>query len=125
MEEAFGQVVRIAGRLDVHSVPDVRAALHAALDAGTGDLLAHLEGAVVADATGLGVLVGAHRRAQRLGRRLVLDDVPLPVLRLLRVTKLHRVLVVAGEEHLPGADRGPGEAQNSLPAPSSMPRKAS
>ncbi|NAZ82535.1 STAS domain-containing protein, partial [Kineococcus sp. R8] len=89
VEELFGQAVRVAGRLDVHTVPDVRAALHAALDAGTGDLVASLADAVVADATGLGVLVGAHRRAQRLGRRLVLEDVPLPVLRLLRVTKLH------------------------------------
>ena len=42
--------------------------------------------------TGLGVLVGAHRRAQRAGRTLVLRDVPDPVGRLLFVTRLDRVL---------------------------------
>jgi len=129
VEEVFGQVVHLSGRLDVHTVPDVRAALHAALDAGSGDLVAHLAGAVVADATGLGVLVGAHRRAQRLGRRLVLDDVPLPVLRLLRATRLHRVLVLAGAgaTALDAAvdDAETEGAQKSLPAPSSMPRRAS
>jgi anti-anti-sigma factor len=124
VEEVFGQVVRLSGSLDVHTVPDVRAALHAALDAGSGDLVAHLAGAVVADATGLGVLLGAHRRAQRLGRRLVLDDVPLSLLRLLRVTRLHRVLVLAGTD-APGADDDRAAAQKSLPAPSSMPRSAS
>jgi anti-anti-sigma factor len=118
-------------------VPDVRAALHAAVDAGTGDLVVHVDDIVVADATGLGVFVGAHRRAQRTGRRLVLRDVPLPALRLLRVTRLHRVLLV--EEHVAteaerkAARRARAEAilrpenpaQNSRDSTSSMPRKAS
>ncbi len=116
VEAVPGQVVHVSGHLDVASVPDVRARLHAALDAGTGDLLAHLDEAVVADATGLGVLVGAHRRAQRVGRRLVLAGVPLTTWRLLRVTKLHRVLVLADDERA---------AQNRRALPSSMPRKAS
>ena len=96
VEEVFGQVVRVCGRLDVHSVPDVRAALHAAVDAGSDELVVHVDDIVVADATGLGVFVGAHRRAQRRGRQLVLRGVPLPAMRLLRVTRLHRVLEVEG-----------------------------
>jgi anti-anti-sigma factor len=44
------------------------------------------------DATGLGVLVGAHRKAGRAGRTLVLRDVPPPVGRLLFLTRLDRVL---------------------------------
>ncbi len=139
-EEVPGQVVHVAGRLDVHTVPDVRAALHAAVDAGSGDLVVHVEDVVVADATGLGVFVGAHRRAQRTGRRLVLRSVPLPALRLLRVTRLHRVLQVEDEEAA-AADRAAARLararavlrpaqnsrvpQNSRASTSSMPRRAS
>lgn len=136
--EVHGQVVHVVGRLDVHSVPDVRSALHAAVDAGRGELVVHVDGIVVADATGLGVFVGAHRRAQRLGRRLVLRSVPLPALRLLRVTRLHRVLQVEDEVVSPqeraAIRRARAEAilrplegagQNSREPTSSMPRKAS
>jgi len=44
------------------------------------------------DAAGLGVLVGAHRRALRAGRTLVLRDVPPPLARVLLITRLDRVL---------------------------------
>jgi anti-sigma B factor antagonist len=87
-----GGLVRIAGRLDVHTVADVRLVLHEAIDTGSGDLLVDLAEAEVGDATGLGVLVGAHHRARRAGRRLVLVHVPPRLDRLLRATRLHRVL---------------------------------
>ena len=137
-EEVPGQVLHLVGRLDVRTVPDVRSALHTAVDAGRGELVVHVGGIVVADATGLGVLVGAHRRAQRSGRRLVLRDVPLPALRLLRVTKLHRVLQVEDEVADPAQRTAlrraraeallrPQEtaAQNSRASTSSMPLRAS
>jgi len=61
---ADGQEVAIVGRLDVHTVADVRLALHEAIDGGAGDLLLHLVDAEVYDATGLGVIVGVHHRAR-------------------------------------------------------------
>ncbi|WP_345711685.1 STAS domain-containing protein [Kineococcus glutinatus] len=124
-EEQPGRLVRLHGRLDVHSVPDVREALHRAVDGGTGDLVAGLGDAHIADATGLGVLVGAHRRAQRQGRRLVLDDVPPPVLRLLRVTRLYRVLPLAPVPAAQAQVLTRELRQNSRALPSSMPRRAS
>lgn len=87
-----GETVRIEGRLDVHTVADVRLLLHEAIDAGRGDLRLDLSLVEVGDATGLGVLVGAHHRARRAGRRLVLVGVPSRLDRLLRATRLHRVL---------------------------------
>lgn len=87
-----GQRLDIAGRLDVSTVADVRAALHEAIDTGHGDLLVGIGGLEVLDVTGLGVLVGAHRRAGRVNRRLVLAEVPPRVERLLAVTRLNRVL---------------------------------
>jgi anti-sigma B factor antagonist len=91
-EIRFGQEVAVCGRLDVHTVDEVRLALHEILDRGAGDLLIHLAEAEIHDATGLGVIVGAHHRARRAGRRLVLADVSPRLDRLLRASRLHRVL---------------------------------
>ena len=89
---APGQVLALSGRLDVAAAADVRLALADAVDAGAGDLVLDLAALEVVDATGLGVLVGAHRRAGRSGRTLVLHDVPPRIGRLLRRTRLDRVL---------------------------------
>ena len=89
-----GTEVLLGGRLDVHSAADVRLALVDAVDAGRGDLVLDLAALEGVDATGLGVLVGAHRRAQRAGRVLVLRDVSPAVARLLFLTRLDRVLRV-------------------------------
>jgi anti-sigma B factor antagonist len=96
-ETRSGQEVTVSGRLDVTSVDEVRLAIHAILDRGVDDLLVHLAQAEVHDAAGLGVIVGIHHRARRMGRRLVLVDVSPRLDRLLRASRLHRVLA-----------RGPG-----------------
>jgi len=90
-----GSEIVLVGRLDVSTVGDVRTALHRALDAGIGELVVDVAEVEIADATGLGVLVGAHRKAERLERTLVLRGVPPRLERLLRATRLHRILRVA------------------------------
>lgn len=97
-EIRVGQEVAVSGRLDVNTVAAVRLGLQDIMDRGVGDLLLHLADAEVHDATGLGLIVGAHHRARRSGRRLVLVDVSPRLDRLLRASRLHRVLT-----------RGPGE----------------
>lgn len=91
-EIRVGREVAVSGRLDVSTVADVRVALHEILARGSGDLLIHLVEAEIHDATGLGVIVGVHHRARRLGRRLILADVSPRLDRLLRASRLHRVL---------------------------------
>jgi anti-sigma B factor antagonist len=91
-EICTGQEVSVSGRLDENTVAEVRLALHDILDRGVGDLLIHLAQAEVHDATGLGVIVGVHHRARRVGRRLVLVDVSPRLDRLLRASRLYRVL---------------------------------
>lgn len=86
----------LRGRLDVHSVADVRLLLHAVMDRGSGELVLDVGDMEVGDATGLGLLVGLHRRADRAGRRLVLRAVPPRLDRLLRLSRLHRILHVEG-----------------------------
>lgn len=88
-----GTVV-LVGRLDVRGAPAARDALQAALTGGTGQLVVDLAGVELLDATGLGVLVGAHRRARLQDRQLVLRDVTPRVARLLAMTRLDRVIPV-------------------------------
>ena len=66
--------VELVGRLDVRGAGAAREALHEALARGSGRLLVDLSGVELLDATGLGVLVGAHRRARLQDRELVLCD---------------------------------------------------
>ena len=89
-----GIEVDLVGRLDARTSSLVRDTLQACVDEGAGDLLLHVGSLEIWDSAGLGVLVGAHRRARRAGRRVVLTDVPPRHLRLLRATKLHRLFVV-------------------------------
>ena len=88
------QVVSVGNRLDVGTVAYVRPRLHEAVDSGDNDLIVDLSGLEMIDATGLGVLVGTHRRAVGAGRRLILRGVPPRVMRVLAVTRLNRVLTV-------------------------------
>ncbi|MEU8384635.1 STAS domain-containing protein [Streptosporangium sp. NPDC048865] len=88
------QVVGVGNRLDVGTVARVRPRLHEAVDSGRGDLIVDLSRLEMIDATGLGVLVGTHRRAVGAERRLVLRGVPPRVMRVLAVTRLNRVLTV-------------------------------
>ncbi|NJQ00795.1 STAS domain-containing protein [Streptomyces zingiberis] len=89
----------VGGRLDVRTAADARTALHAALDSGYGDFLLDLGELDSWDATGLGVIMGVHRRAGRAGRRLVLRRVPPQLQRVLVATRLHRVLVIEDGLH--------------------------
>jgi anti-anti-sigma factor len=91
---APGSSLALSGRLCAATVAQVRLALGDAVDSGVGDLIVDLADVEMGDATGLGVLVGTHRRALREDRRLVLRDVPERIERLLAVTRLHRVLSV-------------------------------
>jgi anti-anti-sigma factor len=90
--ETPGSLLALSGRLSAVTVADVRAALAAAINGGTGDLVVDLQRVDLVDASGLGVLVGAHRLALRGERRLVLRNVPPRIARLLAVTHLNRVL---------------------------------
>jgi anti-anti-sigma factor len=96
---AAGYALALSGGLDVRSATAVREALHSAIDAGAGDLVVDVSGVDLVDATGLGVLLGAHRRASRAGRRLVLQDASPRLVRILRLARLHRVFALEPAAH--------------------------
>lgn len=83
-----GAHLRLTGRLDARNASAVRSILQEAVDTGVGELIIEMGDLEIWDGTGLGVLVGAGRRAQRAGRRLVLTDVRPREMRLLRVARV-------------------------------------
>lgn len=106
-------VLAVGGRLDVRSAADARTVLHTAVDTGRGDLVLDLSDLDSWDATGLGVIMGAHRRAGRCNRRLVLRGVPPQMQRLLVATRLHRILSIEGGLTVEG---DPTDGAEPLPA---------
>lgn len=92
-----GAELGVSGPICARTSSDVRERLGEAIGRGEGDLVVHLGEAEVWDATGLGVLVGAHRRAQARGRRLVVVDASPRLCRLMCATKLDRLMNVQGD----------------------------
>lgn len=87
-----GVRLRITGRIAGRDLPDARQQVLAAVDSGCGELLLDVTGVVVTERAVLGLLLEAHRRAERQGRVFVLANVPPELDRLLRRTRLGRVL---------------------------------
>ncbi len=79
-------------RLDGSTVEEVRLLLTVAMSSGRGDLVLDCSEVESIDTVGLGLLFSTHRRAHAGGRRMVIADAQPRVLRVLAVTRLHRVL---------------------------------
>ena len=86
-------VYRLFGSLDIATAPTVRTALLEATDSAR-DLLVDLSGLEFIDSTGLGALIGAHRRALEHGGKVRLVVREGPIARLLNITGLVRVFEV-------------------------------
>lgn len=84
--------VCVHGRVDAQTAGALRELLHAVVDEGLPWVRIDLADAEIGDATGLGVLVGAHHRARRLGVRVVVEPVTERTARLLRLAHLERAL---------------------------------
>jgi anti-anti-sigma factor len=94
-------VLVLHGRVDVLSVAELRESLHTAVDAGVGDLVVDVSDIELVDATGLGAILSAHRRARRAGRRLVLRGVGPDLHRLLHRTRMNRILAFESAAVIP------------------------
>jgi len=84
-------VFALRGSLDLATSPSLRSALLEAADNGQIQIIVDLTAIEFIDSTGLGSLIGAHRRAQEHGGsvRLVVHEGPIS--RLFNITGLVRV----------------------------------
>ncbi len=87
-------VYRLRGSLDFETAPSLRAAMLEAADQGKHDIVVDLSQLEFLDSSGLGALIGAHKRALEHAGRLRLIISAGPIARLLTITGLMNVLAV-------------------------------
>jgi anti-anti-sigma factor len=89
-DDARTAIVTIHDALDIHSAPVVRERLGQVIDQGWRAIIVDLRDVDFMDSTGLGVLIGARRRSQDAGSKLVLARPSRATYRLLAVTGTRR-----------------------------------
>jgi anti-sigma B factor antagonist len=88
------QIFVLHGSLDIATTPAVRAALLDAADRGQHEIVIDVTDLEFLDSTGLGALIGAHKRAKDNGGSVQLVVAEGQILRLLRITGLLAVFPV-------------------------------
>lgn len=96
-------VIAVRGQADLHTAPELRAAITAALDRGASGLVIDLSDATFVDSMTLGVLLGAVKRLRPSGGKVsIVTDDP-HIRRIFEITLLDRVFTLH-------ADRGSARA---------------
>jgi anti-sigma B factor antagonist len=88
------QLFGLGGTLDIATSPTLRAALLEAADRANHEIVVDLTQLEFLDSTGLGALIGAHKRAAEHGGSVRLVAHEGQILRLLRITGLLEVFSV-------------------------------
>lgn len=82
------------GEIDLATVNTLRSAITKAMQAGASHLTLNLNTVTYIDSSGLGTLIGAHKRLASSGGSLTVRCSQARILRLLSITGLDRVLTV-------------------------------
>jgi anti-sigma B factor antagonist len=90
--EAGGSVViAVHGQADLHTAPELRTAITAAIDRGASGLVIDLSEATFIDSMTLGVLLGAVKRLRPSGGKVTVVCVDPHIRRIFEITLLDRV----------------------------------
>lgn len=81
-------VIEVAGELDLHSAPGLRAELARAAEATAPRLAVDLSGVTFLDSTGVGVLVGALKRTRQAAGEMAICGAQARVRRVFEITGL-------------------------------------
>jgi anti-sigma B factor antagonist len=92
-------VIAVHGQADLHTAPQLRAAITSALDSGASGLVIDLSEASFIDSMTLGVLLGAVKRLRPTGGRVSVVCTDSHIRRIFEITLLDRVFSIH-------ADRG-------------------
>lgn len=104
-------VVAVSGQADLHTAPELRAAIGTTIDDGHRQVVVDLTEATFIDSMTLGVLLGALKRLTPLGGTLVIVCPDPHVRRVFEITSLDRVLTLSDSRegahaHLSGLTDG-------------------
>jgi anti-sigma B factor antagonist len=86
------EIIAVAGEIDIATCGQFRAALLAAVEEGPGSVIVDMAGVSWLDSTGLGVIVGALKKARDRGGTVQVAAVPDQIAKRLLVTGLARLL---------------------------------
>lgn len=86
-------VLTVAGELDMHTAPHLTDALNAELAGGNVHMVLECADLRFVDSSGLGVLVGAHKRASEQGGEVEIRNPSRILSKLLTITKLDLVFL--------------------------------
>jgi len=91
-------VIALGGEVDVYTSPRVKQEIVNLLNAGTTKLVVDLTGVEYLDSTGLGVLIGALKRARERDGDLKLVCDNLRILRIFEITGLTKIFDIYRNE---------------------------
>ncbi|MBS3957321.1 MAG: STAS domain-containing protein [Clostridiales bacterium] len=97
-----GCTITLGGEVDVYTAPRLKDVLVEQLESGCTDIIVDFDGVGFIDSSGLGVLVGALRRAKENGGSVRLVCSRDNILKIFRITGLDKVFPIFAE---------PGEAR--------------
>lgn len=95
-DETGVTVVTLEGELEVSEAPALRDLLGSLVAGPQSRILLDVLGVTFIDSSGIGVLVGAHRRAVEAGARLGIAGPSAGVRRVFELTRTDRVLNIFG-----------------------------
>ena len=87
-------VIAVGGELDMSAAPDLRTAIHDALDDGAVTVVVDLSEATFIDSTGIGTLMAAQHRLKDIGGSLELVCSEPNLLRVFEIVGLNRQLSI-------------------------------
>jgi len=83
-------LIRVGGEIDVYTAPNLREAILGLIGNGVSHVIADLRAVEFLDSTGLGAIVGGHKRLRTNDGSLILAASPDRIVRLFRITGLDR-----------------------------------
>jgi anti-sigma B factor antagonist len=87
-------LIRVGGEIDVYTAPQLREAIVGLIASGVAHVIADLRAVEFLDSTGLGAIVGAHKRLRTIDGSLALASSPDRIVRLFRITGLDRAFLI-------------------------------
>lgn len=88
------RVISLFGECDIATAPRLKDAIWPLTGGGTDELILDLSGLDFLDSSGLGVIVGAHKRLRESGGVLKLAGPQGPALKVLQLTGLDKVIPI-------------------------------
>lgn len=90
--------ISATGEIDLATVNTLRSAIAKSMQQGASHLTLNLDKVTYIDSSGLGTLIGAHKRLTSSGGSLTIRCSQARILRLFTITGLDRVLTVTSQD---------------------------